>query len=219
MTNPPAARKAELESTDEADHRRALTMIARARWRTKTNLPPVSDDEIGKLLTGPNQLSAEPLKALAAAKTKDDRIELIHEWIRAIYPTRPGGGFGRQGMGPTDKELARFVEQDLSADERENLLSLPAEEMPREERRLYFEYQRKHAGGSPPGTGPHGPGKTNPEAERSKPDASPPGKSTGPNSGAKPNKGAKPGAGENPSKGTGGKSGNPAEPSKPAPAS
>ncbi len=129
-------------------------------------LPSVSKEEIDDLA---HQLSPEPRKVIESRPTLPDKIELIHEWLQAIWRQRAGGGgFGRHGRNVGSKELARFFENDLSKEEQDKLSHITdKDEQHRELQRLFLQHRR--AGESSTGAG----GGSDRHSSKSGPRASP----------------------------------------------
>lgn len=133
----------------------------------------LKDDDLAGLRTA---LSADARQRLEG-KPPAEQWKQVSGWVRQIVRQQMSGG---KGFGlVSEEELARFFEHDLNSNQRDYLLSLPADEMQRELRRLYLspgkgpdepsrwpEYgprgkmsDPQHKGKRPPGpSGSNGPG-------------------------------------------------------------
>jgi hypothetical protein len=162
---------------DKAPRERPRQFTAWRPW-LGPKLPNVSKEEMDDLA---HQLSPEPRKVIDSRPTLPEKIELIHEWLQAIWRQRAGGGgFGRHGRNVGPKELARFFENDLSKEEQDKLSHITdKDEQHRELQRLFLQHRRasESSTGAGGGADQH-PTKSGPKASPANPEkdseASPP---------------------------------------------
>ncbi|HEX4132354.1 MAG TPA: hypothetical protein VHZ24_20145 [Pirellulales bacterium] len=82
------------------------------------------------------RLSPAAQQRLAQAATPQEKQELIHRWLRqglVVLMSR----FSRLGNDVSEERLRQFYETEISEAERERLLTLPADEMQMQLRRMY----------------------------------------------------------------------------------
>ena len=94
----------------------------------------MTDEDLSRLRA---QLSPETQKRLET-QSSAKQWELVAAWIHQVQGTRHSGG-GMRGRLPraNDERLAEFFEQ-LSKDQRDQLLGLPGEEMQRRLQQMYL---------------------------------------------------------------------------------
>ncbi len=111
--------------------------------------PTIPEQELTKLRSKLSATARKHLESLPAA----DQWRTIAGWCRQAAHRRPFGRRSGQGdpargdpargnPSKTDEELAQFFEHELSAQQRDRLLGLPAEQMQSELWRLYM-YKQK----------------------------------------------------------------------------
>ncbi|MHB1033003.1 MAG: hypothetical protein ACYC35_19840 [Pirellulales bacterium] len=120
----------------------------------RPSLPNLTEEDLTQLRA---RLSSEARKRLDAASSPDERKQLIGNWVGAMFRNRMKKAWQSRFPMPKidEQELAKFFEQVLSAEQRDQLLGLPGEEMQRELQRLYFQHLRP-LGPPGPGMGPPG---------------------------------------------------------------
>jgi len=133
-----------LNRVEDINRRRAM-MILMYRWRAAKDVPVFellkpTPLEINQLA---ERLSATARETLADARNDDERNQLIQNWVRAALESR---------MRPqVSKEvLQRFSQEQLTAEQREYLESLPRERLQFELQRMYFEHRLKSSRPGPP---------------------------------------------------------------------
>ena len=112
-------------------------------WRTVvagTSSPLATDDELARLRERLSYATRRRLESLPTA----EQWWLAASWLS--FRSRRPGGFGMGRDEPTradDERLAEFFEKELSPQQRDRLLGLPADEMQRELHRLFLMRDRK----------------------------------------------------------------------------
>ena len=156
-TMPPEQQQAYRESKDVRYKGFLLTM---AFLRLEANRLNISQEEVNDLLA---RLSPDAQKLLPRETDAQQRNRMLRTWIEVALwsPWR------RDHPQPevSQDELARFLEKEVSPEQREYLEGLPAELFRREAERLYHFYKRRGEGFPPRGRGRSG----------SEPPQSPPG--------------------------------------------
>lgn len=134
----PAERERLKKMTPTERHRQAMRLLVErsqmmdlSRWFTAPR--PGGMEELRGML------SESARQQLAAALAAHEVGPLLGEWIRQTVAVQLGmrGGSGTMS-GPTQEQLKQFFEHELSAAQRQQLLMLPADELVRRVRRLYF---------------------------------------------------------------------------------
>jgi hypothetical protein len=169
LENLPESKRREIEQlarlTDDPVRRHEILAMMWLRWQLDRpgKMPLVSDKDLAELRA---KLSPETSKRLES-KSADEQRRMISGMI-PVYMFRQyavrGGGRGVPQV--SEEELAEFFEKELSAEERDRLLSLPGDDVQRELWRMYVRWKMDklspHGGrreGRPPRTGaPKGPG-------------------------------------------------------------
>jgi hypothetical protein len=148
----PRERRRHFDHDREA--RRHLILMTIAWRKSRFNArPPLLDaldaETIEQVLA---RLSPEAHAKLRGADSADARRQLVQAWIQYALDQKKvvQRAFGHRLPSLTNEELETFFEQGLTSDQRAELLDLPAEEMQRELRRLYFqgdEFDGRRRGG------------------------------------------------------------------------
>jgi hypothetical protein len=113
-------------------------------WRWQAAGPgrpaPLSKEEMTQLRAA---LPSES-RAKLESKSLPEQWHIVMGWLRHAARQQPEGA-GTKGMLwlVDEQELSRFFEQGISEEQRDRLLSLPADEMQRELRILYYRQQGK----------------------------------------------------------------------------
>ena len=148
--------QAEWAKLSEAQRRRAVGQRLRIAMQMGRPRPP--SQRVGNEKQRPGRplwntearqelaqrLSPHGQRQLEQAGSADAQRKLIQQWVREVFYA-PGGGRGLAlPVSDVDEErLKKFFEQELDPSDRAHLLSLPADQMQRQLRRLYH---RAHAG-------------------------------------------------------------------------
>lgn len=122
-----------LQRLSPAQRSRALLalFLIRTQWDTAVQLPPLSAAALDELRP---QFSRE-LQQRLESKTPQEQWAILLAGLR--QSTREASG--RELLFAVDEqELGRFFEEDLTREQRDSLLGLPADEMLRELRRMYW---------------------------------------------------------------------------------
>ncbi len=145
-------------------HRAAMNMSLR-RWQSNTPAaqPPISESEMSDLRTALTPAARKILDSKASA----ERLRVISNWLSdaARQEMSKRRGESMSLLPGFDEQLADFFEFQVSADERDRLMSLPGEEMQQRLRDLYIlqskqtdpqrgdrpNWHGKRPGGPPPG--------------------------------------------------------------------
>lgn len=134
--------KRKLEQFSELDRRRHVIYFTTQRWKElgPGNLPPVTPDEVRKLLDMLSPAARQQLQQALDQPQKFQLQQLVAGWVRQSLGQFLAAQVGQrmQLAEATDERLKKFFEEELSKSERERLLSLPAEVMQRELRRAYM---------------------------------------------------------------------------------
>lgn len=147
--------EAEWATLSEAQRRRAVGQRLRTVMQTGRPRPPSersgNEKQRPRRLWNPEalhelaqRLSPHGQRQLEEAGSPEAHRKLIQQWVREVFYA-PGGGRGLAlpASGIDEERLKRFFEQELDPSDRAHLLSLPADQMQRQLRRLYH---RAHAG-------------------------------------------------------------------------
>lgn len=154
----PETYRAQLEQMSEAERHRTLVRLAMQRWmqRDPRERQPLSAADVAELRS---HLSPEGQARLDRIDVADRQM-LVADWVRAsvwrqLSPRDGGGAGGRTNVD--EQELRRFYHEELSETQREHLLELPADEMQRQLRQMYFQRGERFGPGPRPDFGRGGP--------------------------------------------------------------
>lgn len=142
-----------------------LMHVLRLWSENNAEMPKPTPEEVDALVI---TLSPKARQSLETIRDPVARTKLAQDWIRAAIMSR-----GMPTLPPVSpEELRRFSVEELTAQERERLESLPAEEMPVALQRAYYEHRWRRNGWTRggPGGGGRGPGEFGPGG----PDGPPP---------------------------------------------
>ena len=133
--------------------RAALRQNLLRRWQTggPNGQPPIADDEKARLLAG---LSPE-LRSKLEAKKPGEQARIIAEWLRETASREI------EASHELDEQLADFFEKTLTDQQRDQLMSLPGDEMYESLSKQYLAYLMKQSKSDEPPRGnrsfwPHG---------------------------------------------------------------
>jgi len=159
-TLPEAARERIQRESDPQRRRAALLMMFQS---------PRSSEEMGRTIDRILQESdlaelraqlPEPTRGELERRSPPEQRHIVKAWIaQFVRPRWPGRG--PHELGPDDGQpgLGEFFENELEDADLDRLLTLPAEDMQRELRRLYLQHHQKgpFPGFRRPGPPGHGP--------------------------------------------------------------
>ena len=140
LRDTPRSRRRHFEKLG-SDQQQALLMVLawrRSRSGNRSPLAPLGREDLASLRS---HLSPEAQAKLEQAGDFDRQKRLIYAWVHHTMVRHHvlSRAFGRGPTSLSQEELETFFSQNLTSDQRAELLSLPTEEMQRDLRRLYFE--------------------------------------------------------------------------------
>lgn len=141
-------RRQQLLEMSPAKRLRVVAWLLEQQWQAAPpGKAPLTDNELAELRS---QLSPGARDRLAS-KPPAEQWRILNSWLRHIARSH---AVGRRPDDPLaasqEAELATLFEHELTDQQRDRLLSLPAEEMQRELRKMYFQrFRPAEASGSP----------------------------------------------------------------------
>jgi len=108
-------------------------------------IAPPSEQDLAEL----RGLLSEPTRKALEQRPYPEQVQLVHSWIRQLFYQRLSSG---KGLMPSisEDQLVEFFEKELTDRQREYLLGLPADEMQRRLREMYFASSKDAVIGGPP---------------------------------------------------------------------
>ncbi len=124
----PSDKRVEFEKMTREERRRMLGRMMQQRLASNDPSQRMGPPWARDLQPLRDKLSPEARERLDQAEASPNRSGVWMNWLGQSL-----------GMGPNPEQFKQFYSRDLPADERQRLLSLPADEMQREMRRMYLE--------------------------------------------------------------------------------
>lgn len=143
----PADMRSRFEQSQDQQARRRM-LFGAMMWQRGEHAIRPGPEEIEKLMP---LLSAEARKALKSVTDPEKQAQLVRSWAVGNMMNR-----WTPPQQVSDEELTRFYQHDLDAGLREQLESLPRDQLFQELRRLYFARQEWRRPGGPGGPGGSG---------------------------------------------------------------
>lgn len=136
----PNSRREHFDRMTREQQQGLLLTIAfrRSRFNSNALIEALQPEDLAALQ---KKVSSEAQARLAQAESLEQQKRLITAWSYATLSQRRlmSRTFRQSSQSLSQEELETFFEQGLTTDQRVELLSLPADEMQRELRRLYFQ--------------------------------------------------------------------------------
>ena len=163
----PRGQQKHLAGVSEAERRQYVVSLLLRRWKIARDNKklPVKEQDLAEL----RSMLSPTARKLLESKPAAVQWAIVEQWMRRIL-LRQRDSRHRSGMilmrQVSDEELARFFEEQLTAEERDRLLGLPADVVQRALRQRYIESKypnlkhpkpRMRSLERPMHLGPHGP--------------------------------------------------------------
>lgn len=140
----PESQRQEILRVSPTQRHRYLFCLAWLRWQKGGSSKPaiLTDDDLAEIQ---QILSENARKRMADRSIADQRGQASH-WIKQLVQQEMTAGRLRPWLPPVrEEELAKFFEKDLNDEQRDNLMSMPADQMIRELRQMYSVSPRRAA--------------------------------------------------------------------------
>jgi hypothetical protein len=138
----PDSKRPDSQKTDERRRRRPVSLAWQEWWGpAATGTPPVTEADIHSLR---ELLSPKKQKELDAEANLKDQVQLIRQWIQhASIDLREFAiqSFGRWGNPPNFERLKRFEDQQMTGEEKQELVGLSGAERMRKVMELYQKHR------------------------------------------------------------------------------
>jgi len=165
----PEQMRKRVDSLEGPMRQRAMMAALLMRWYSSGSgkTPPIPERDLAELRSKLSASARGNLESLPPA----EQWRMVSGWSRQVvhrrsFGRRPGKGDpSKPDPSRTDEELARFFEHELSSQQRDRLLGLPAEQMQAELWRMYM-FRQKDSEASPRRPGDSHRGKPHPFDQR-----------------------------------------------------